>query len=168
MAAANILLPTDFTECSVRAARVARELVQVSGASVHLLYVWHAVQIAIPAPEVGVAATSAARHRRAAECAGRVRGQRHLAAAGVSIMSVLRAGQPPREIVRYATAARVDRIIMATRGRGILHRILGRSVSHFVLNRAPCAVVVVPPVVALPGEDGFGQWNVPPGLVPAS
>jgi nucleotide-binding universal stress UspA family protein len=163
----RILLPTDFSESSVRAARVARELAEVSGATVHVLHVWRLVQIALPAPEIGallrkVPPDTAALRRALDEFA-----QRHLSTAGVSFVTVLRRGKTAREIVRYARASRIDRIVIGTHGRGIMRRVVHGSVSKSVLEQAPCAVLMVPPAVALPDEYENGQWNLRPGLAPA-
>jgi nucleotide-binding universal stress UspA family protein len=51
-------------------------------------------------------------------------------------------GAPAPEIIRAASRDEVDLIVMGSRGRTGVGRILG-SVSHAVVHRAPCAVLVV-------------------------
>lgn len=47
----------------------------------------------------------------------------------------------------------IDRIVTGTRAGGIVRRVFHGSVSKSVLEHAPCAVVIVPPIASLPGDD---------------
>ncbi len=171
MAIERILLPTDFSELSMRAARTARELAQVSGATVHVIHVWRLVEIALPTPEVGVLLRKVPPDQAALQIAVDEFALRYLAAPGVSIVTVLREGEPVREIVRYAKAERIDRIVIGrvvgTHACGILRRLLHGSVSKSVMENAPCAVAMVPPAVALSSAND-GDRDMQPVFTTAS
>ena len=167
MAIQRILLPTDLSELSVRAARVARELAQIGGATVHVLHVFQTVKVALPGPEVGVLLRKVPPDEAVLQTAVDEFARRYLATAGVSVVTALRRGKPAREIVRYAKAEQIDRIVIGTNARGIVRRILHGSVTNSVLEHAPCAVVMVPPTVPLPGRDE-DQRGMVPAVAPAS
>lgn len=59
------------------------------------------------------------------------------------IDTVVRTGEPPREIVGYATDEGVDQIVVGSHGRTGVSRVLLGSVSERVVRRAPMTVVVV-------------------------
>lgn len=52
-------------------------------------------------------------------------------------------GRPAREIVAYAEAADVDQVVVGSRGRTGLSRMLLGSVAESVVRRAPAPVTVV-------------------------
>jgi nucleotide-binding universal stress UspA family protein len=52
-------------------------------------------------------------------------------------------GPPGAAIIRAATRARADVIVMGWRGHGAIHRLLSGSVSRNVVRAAPCSVLVV-------------------------
>jgi universal stress protein E len=60
-----------------------------------------------------------------------------------SVMTVLRVGSPAREIIAAAADGAADLIVMATHGRGEVHRLLVGSVADKVIRLAPCPVLVV-------------------------
>lgn len=149
----RILLPTDFSEATLRAADIACSLAQVTGATVHVMHVGQPVEIAIKAPEIGVLRRKVppdegVLQRRLDEFA-----QKHLGDYGVSAVTVVARGKPADAIVRYAREARIDRIIIATHAAGLLRRILHGSVSKSVLEHAPCPVVMVPPPIVETHRD---------------
>ncbi len=57
---------------------------------------------------------------------------------------VLEASDPAHALIEYATANRVDHIVMGARANSLRRRLLG-SVSAEVASRAPCTVTVVRP-----------------------
>ena len=57
-------------------------------------------------------------------------------------------GSPDKSIVELAKTEEMDLIIMATRGRGGLSRMLLGSVTEQVIRNAPCPVVAIPPNLA--------------------
>ena len=62
-------------------------------------------------------------------------------------------GTPEESIVETAKTEGVDLIIMATRGRAGLSRILLGSVTEEVIRNASCLVLIIPPHLVSVGED---------------
>ena len=58
-------------------------------------------------------------------------------------MTVIVAGNPFLEIVRYAKANAVDLIVMGTHGRGPIAHMLMGSVAEKVVRKSPCPVLTV-------------------------
>lgn len=68
-----------------------------------------------------------------------------LRAAGLTTEIDVRQGDPAHEIVRAATDWAADLVVMGTRGRTGLERVLLGSVAHKVLMHAPCSVLISHP-----------------------
>ena len=66
-----------------------------------------------------------------------------LSDAGLRATPVVLLGDPASEIVRYATERRAGTIVMGTRGRTGLARLVLGSVARNVLVHAPCSVLIV-------------------------
>lgn len=64
-------------------------------------------------------------------------------AAGGTVRTVLRVGTPYREVVAEARAWGADLVLLATHGRGEVHRMLVGSVADRVIRLAPCPVLTV-------------------------
>lgn len=60
-----------------------------------------------------------------------------------SIETVTLVGRPRREIVQYATEEDIDHIVLGSRGRTGLRRVLLGSVAESVLRRSPVPVTIV-------------------------
>ena len=141
----RILVPTDFSDPSEEALKIAMAFGKSFGATLDLLHV--AVEAAYPLPppidvaslpiDIGPALDRAAEGLAAAEA--RVR------AAGVSCESTTLVGRADQEIVERARATAADLIIMGTHGRsGLAHALLGSNTAR-VVQHAPCPILVVPP-----------------------
>jgi nucleotide-binding universal stress UspA family protein len=63
--------------------------------------------------------------------------------AGVKVTTILRVGVPYREVVDAAAAEGVDLVLLATHGRGEIHRMLVGSVADKVIRMAPCPVMTI-------------------------
>jgi nucleotide-binding universal stress UspA family protein len=61
---------------------------------------------------------------------------------GASVGTAVRSGDPAAEIVKYASEQRCDVVIVATRGRTGLTRMLLGSVAERVVRHADCPVLV--------------------------
>ena len=59
------------------------------------------------------------------------------------VKTIFREGMPARTIVAYAKSARIDTIVMGSRGLSELESALLGSVSHKVASLADCTVIVV-------------------------
>lgn len=78
----------------------------------------------------------------------------------IPVSHVLLEGDPATEIARYAADAGIDVIVIGTRGRTGVDRLVLGSVAERVMREAPCSVLVVklakgvsaaePPVAAVP------------------
>lgn len=62
---------------------------------------------------------------------------------GCKVSTLMRVGTPYQEIVATASEENVDLIVMATHGRGEVHRLLVGSVADKVIRMAPCPVLTV-------------------------
>lgn len=128
---------------------VAHALAKRTGASVTLVSVVFAAVADLPDGE-GLPAGE--RHGREAfreRCAERAAFLDHCAAQihGTSVETVVRVGDPAREILALAGETTDPLIVMSTHGRRGLRRVLLGSVAFQVVRDAACPVVVVPPPV---------------------
>jgi nucleotide-binding universal stress UspA family protein len=63
--------------------------------------------------------------------------------AGAKVRTMLRVGVPYREIVTEAEESKADLVLLATHGRGEIHRLLVGSVADRVLRMATCPVLTL-------------------------
>lgn len=128
----RILAPFDWSELSMRAFRVARELAQERGAEVVVLYV-----LPLPTLMYGPAPAEHLEHMRAELCQ---------ACAGNSqprVEHVVAEGEPAAAIVRAAKERDCDLIVMGTHGRSGLDRLITGSVAEEVIRKASCPVLAI-------------------------
>jgi nucleotide-binding universal stress UspA family protein len=71
---------------------------------------------------------------------------------GCKVATLMRVGTPYQEIVATANEEDVDLIVMATHGRGEVHRLLVGSVADKVIRLAPCPVLTVKDAAASHGR----------------
>ncbi len=138
----QILVPTDFSDCSEKALRYALSFAQQFQAGLVLL---HVIELYPIDYLLGVKSTMEANdwlREQAQARLGQMRQQ--CARAGlVHAETVTTFGKPFREIARVATEWNVDLIIIATHGyTGLKHIQLG-STAERVVRHAPCPVLVV-------------------------
>ena len=62
---------------------------------------------------------------------------------GAKVRIVLRVGGPYQEILTEAEESKADLVLLATHGRGEIHRLLVGSVADRVIRMAPCPVLTV-------------------------
>jgi len=140
----KILLPTDFSASSTRAAEYAGVLAKSLGASVHLVHVleepfatqgaWEFQPPNTPRPGDELYEDRRARLAPIAEML-----QRQIA----QVTQEVRTGTPTDAIVAAAVDYGADLIVMATHGRsGLPHLLLG-SVAEQVIRHARCPVLAV-------------------------
>lgn len=138
----DVLFPTDFSVASEAAARVAREMARLCGATLRVVHV---------VPAVIDPADSAERLNRLAAAL----------ADGVRVETALLSGRVAREIVAYARDKGVGLIVLGTHGRtGVSRAILG-SVAESVVRLAPCLVLTVPPSTVAPGPQASAPAEAP-------
>lgn len=141
----KILLPTDGSENSLRAAKMALELAVLHGSQVEILVV--APQLPIIASIKNDAAPpgeadqlyeeDTLSHQIVAETASIFQEQ------GVPYQSKILTGNAAEVIIREAETTGSDLIIIGTRGATGISRFLLGSVSSRVVKYAPCSVLVV-------------------------
>ncbi|MEQ1757207.1 MAG: universal stress protein [Vicinamibacterales bacterium] len=140
----RILCPVDFSDGSLNALTTAIGMAEEADARLTLLNV-----IEIP-PTLfgtsGMSETDVDRIRAAAE-ADVLRRLRALVPEGArtycSVETAVVEGSAHREIVRSATDARADVIVIGAHGGGTLDRLVFGSTTHHVIRAAPCPVLVV-------------------------
>jgi nucleotide-binding universal stress UspA family protein len=132
-----ILHPTDFSENSVYAFRLACSLARDYGAR---LVVLHVAEPPVIVPVDGMAAIPVPIDREQLLIQLRSWQARET---NVRVEHRLAEGDPAAAIVRNAAELGCDVILMGTHGRTGVGRLLMGSVAEQVLRRAPCPVVTV-------------------------
>lgn len=134
----TILHPTDYSEHSDYAFRIACSLARDYRAKLVLLHV--ALRSVTIEGEAAIAPRSEEYFQAERE-----------KLEGISVPTEVRVerqvaeGAPAEEILRAAQAMKADLIVMGTHGRTGLARLLAGSVAEQVMRRAPCPVLTVRP-----------------------
>jgi len=150
----KLLLATDGSRASLRAAEHAAYLARVLGAKLHAVYVVDEDRAFRAGIHYGEAVGQLARDGREAlgEVASLAEG------AGVEHEGILAEGRPDRSIAGIAEELGVDYVIVGSHGENRLGRALAGSVSEGVLHRAGRPVLVV-------GGDANHPPSHPPSAV---
>jgi nucleotide-binding universal stress UspA family protein len=141
----NILVATDFSECSEVALAYARALAHQFTARLHVI---HIVEPSVAGGfEVGAYVTAAAAVQAELEESEGARLEALLSdedRRDLAVKAELMMLQPPAQaIVDYAARERIDLIVVGTHGRrGLAHMVMG-SVAEAVVRKAPCPVLTV-------------------------
>ncbi len=137
----KILVPTDGSEHSIRAAEYAISVAKTHNAQVMLVYV---------VDEVVIDQFSKAAERDVVEAELKNDGQRFIhyvvglaEKEGVKSTSMLVKGRPFEQIVNITKSFDIDLVVMGTYGRRGPERILIGSVAERVIEYAPCPVLVI-------------------------
>lgn len=138
----NILLPTDFSGHSERAAQRAQELSMQYDARLHVMHVvedlifydeaYDPIIADMPLRDESLKQQAYDSTRKFAERTG----------LGKDIVLEVQWGNPKWSIVSWAREKKVDLIVMGSHGRHGIERLLG-SVSNSVMHQAPCDVLMV-------------------------
>jgi universal stress protein A len=75
----------------------------------------------------------------------------------VKVEEKVELGSPDKNIVDRAKTEGVDLIIMATRGKGGLSRLILGSVTEQVIRNAPCPVLAIPPYPAATARESKNE-----------
>ncbi len=141
----NILVATDFSECSESALNYGRAMAHRFGARLHVL---HTVEI-MPPDLVGMGGYIAAVPQLQADLDNAARAQLESAVTTedrhtLGATTVLSSGETPAQaIANYARKSDIDLIVIGTHGRrGLSHIVMG-SVAEKVVRTAPCPVLTV-------------------------
>lgn len=141
----RILLPTDFSDCSVEAARVARRLADRFDSRVRILHVLDEPLVLDPMVRGDVPVDLIrSRMERFARDGLESFVASHFAGAG-NVATMLAAGIPHKEIVKAARETGADLIVIGTHGRTGVEHVLFGSTAEKVVRMAPCPVLTVRP-----------------------
>jgi len=139
----EIIVPTDFSEYSLRGLDYAIEIADKF--SSHLKIV-HVIEPLFQAADVSWTTVDFEglnrSHREAAENNLRQIVEERIPK-GIRSDSIISTGKPFVEIVKLARADNADLIVMATHGRGAISHILLGSTTEKVVRKAPCPVLTV-------------------------
>ena len=137
----KILVPTDFSEQSVKAVRYGAELAATFGAELHL---FHAVEtVPIMYGEGGAYLPPDTMAEVLAAATTQLDDLKIDTADGLPVIRKVVQGHPFVEVVRYAKDNATDLIVIGTHGRGAIAHLLLGSVAERVVRKAPCPVLVV-------------------------
>ncbi|MBD0306163.1 MAG: universal stress protein [Nitrospiraceae bacterium] len=134
----HVVVPIDFSGCSMDALEYGIQIAKDFGASLTLLHVLEPVSS-------GIALTFKHAGERDPErlasqlglIAGTIRSQ------GLSVRELIRGGPPADSIVEFVQTAGCDLIAMGTHGRRGISRVVKGSVAEAVLRRASCPIIAV-------------------------
>lgn len=144
----RVLLPTDFSSLSMRAAEYARAVVSAFYAELHVVHVVTSGTIVPGAPGAGHVTIGPdpqpdipALSQTLSEFVQAAFGDR----ASDIPQSVL-LGTAADQIAQYAADHEIDLIVIGTQAGGVLSRMLLGSISESVVERVSCPVLMVPPI----------------------
>jgi nucleotide-binding universal stress UspA family protein len=137
----NILIPTDGSDYSLRAAEYGISIAKMLGAQIMVVYVLD---------EVALEQISGPSERDEVERELKNDGQRYInyvlnlaEKENVKAASLIAKGRPFEQIVHIAKGLKIDLIVMGTYGLRGSDRILIGSVAERVIEYSPCPVLVV-------------------------
>ncbi len=141
----RILVPIDFSDCSIQALQYGQELCDRFDAELHMLHVLEMHVTGTPQFTMGLALPE-----RVEESAEQVREEMNKLpgedwGADRTIVREIGRGAPFVEIVRYANEHDIDAIVIGTHGRTGLSHVFVGSVAENVVRQAACPVLVVRP-----------------------
>lgn len=137
----RVLVPTDFSESSVRA--LASALILAPQASIELLHVysyWGEGRLNMAAYSKDVLE----QYRREAKNIAKASMDKMLQENGIEghrVKQHLRQGHAASVIVKFAKELQVDLVVMGTTGRSELRQVLLGSVTEHVLRAVPCDIL---------------------------
>ncbi len=142
----KILCPTDFSEPSYAALKIAAELAGHFEATLDVLHVIPPVPVYSPSPETLTSGVEAPlygeqlklRHDKVLkDLLGKMVSQEILTTA------TIRTGEAVQEIMAFATKENIDLIVIASHGQSGWRRLITGSVTEQVVRLAPCPVLVI-------------------------
>ncbi len=134
----RILVPVDGSETADRSVERAVEMAQAYGADLHILYVANINQLAINAclSDAILEAVNKAGNEILEKAASKV-------PENINVITTSETGSPSVTITDFADEIKADLIVIGSRGLGLVKGVLLGSVSQYVVEHAPCPVLVV-------------------------
>lgn len=136
----KILLPVDFSERCLGAARYSEALAAHFHAEITLLNVLEPIRYEFSTLEFGGTVMNDLVAGRAVQAQKQLEGLLEQELEGVRVARVLLDGDPARKIVEYALSQRMNLIALPTHGYGPFRRFILGSVTAKVLHDADCPV----------------------------
>jgi nucleotide-binding universal stress UspA family protein len=136
----RILVPVDFSDCSLEAMEYTIRTAREFAASVTILHVIEPASYGLDFTLVhsgDAQKTTAALEKRLGEFTALLKGQ------GIPARHVLQSGAPGTAILDGARAAEADLIVMGTHGRRGFSHLVSGSVAEAVLRQASCPVLTI-------------------------
>jgi nucleotide-binding universal stress UspA family protein len=147
----NILVATDFSECSERAISYATEAARHYGSTLHLAHVVPLNTYCLVGPDaLGVAVDEA--RRDAAALVTRLELERQLA--GVKHDAWVLRGYVAQTLGELIVREHIDLVVVGTHGRTGLSKLVMGSVAEEVFRKSPCPVLTVGPHAPLARPGG--------------
>ena len=135
----HILLPTDGSEGMATVVDHARQLAEVHGATLHVLFVANTTALSDLPLESSWEGVSSALRKQGQQATDAALEQIGDVATETAVVD----GSPSKEIVNYAEQNDCDVIVMGTHGRSGVDRLLLGSVAGRVVRSAPVPVMTV-------------------------
>ncbi|WP_049947404.1 universal stress protein [Candidatus Halobonum tyrrellensis] len=139
----TLLFPTDGSEGASAAFGHVLDVAEARDATVHVLHVADTTNAGVRLGDATADGLVAAGETVVDETADRARER------GVSVVTAVVRGEPYAEIVDYADAEAVDTVVMPTRGRRGLGRLLLGSTTERVVRRSNVPVLTIRPDAAV-------------------
>lgn len=135
----RILVATDGSEKNRSALDEGIKVARAFGATVYAVYVIDTRSLTAMATDIPIGDSYPVVHAEAKQAFDRIRA----IAGDVSVETAVREGHPAAEVVKFAVANNIDLIVIGTRGKMGLERLLLGSVAEEIIRSAPCKVLVV-------------------------
>lgn len=135
----TILLPTDGSEGMSPVIEHARELADIHGATLHVLYVANTAALSDLPLESSWEGVNSALHQQGKQAIEAAREQ----TGDISTNATVVDGSPSKEIIAYAEDTNCDLIVMGTHGRSGVDRLLLGSVAGRVVRSADIPVMTI-------------------------
>ncbi|HEX6767199.1 MAG TPA: universal stress protein [Polyangiaceae bacterium] len=147
MSFTNVLVPVDYSNCSLTALRAAADLAAAVGARLDVVHVWDRPLYVSETAKVNVRGHSRSLIEMIAENAEREM-EAFLDEAGlpasVAVTSRLLSGEPARTLLAELAKGNHELVVVGTHGRtGLAHVLLG-SVAEKLVRLSPVPVLAVP------------------------
>jgi nucleotide-binding universal stress UspA family protein len=149
----SILVPIDFSRITPKVLDNARYSAAAFEARVWLLHVAQTRVDVFGLPcftRDSVARTLRGNHQEVYKCA------ENLKQAGVDTAALVVRGNPAQKILPKAEELEANMIILGSHGHGPLHQFLTQHTCQYLLERAPCPVVIV----SAKDNGHFNQWDL--------
>jgi nucleotide-binding universal stress UspA family protein len=154
----RIVLATDFSEASERAATYAKGLANRYLSSLSLT---HVVDLSAAAPFRSSDETVPLEGMREASLTNQSRLLNQMTSAGVrTTVHTLEAEKPAASLVSFAKGLRADLIITGTNSRHGLKKVLPGSFAEGVIRHATCPVLTVGPMASAAASDSLSFGNI--------